>query len=609
MGCRHSAPIANAPEKRILRPNQILVRATSRTIRDSASSVEQLGQLSSRTCFEAEDENASLLEDSFRSEKKCDSASESSRLNDFSLLSRQKKREQAPPTIDTTSGMSSDVRTGIYAGENTIASNSFVAKSVAKNENVKKSNVMQDVSSSSSDDECTLVRAFVVTPDALTNNMTHSGRVNTFADSFKIPDTFGESSDDDKSLDALLMKTRRLLNRTAPVTRSVSMNPVSEPVLEAYVGSFRRSGNALLGHAHTFSGGRLDVLHGNISRSETRDAAARKRTTQVSRHISDVGQHVDDVSVAVDAARARIAHAKEMVDGRSRGTIVYDTRGREIRGSTQRNRVPITVATNYADAYSNANVRSVTQTNAGGQVPFERTRRRSIERTAGRSAARGSDTSTASSQSCYSNSKKSSREKDECADLRLAIASASLARVEAARHEVGNEPANARANRPAPSLDHSKRIQHILDRYKSRYADGVGIGTGVGDINSRGTPDFSLHRAISHNPNATFGLSTSISRSSPTVRRTYLTAKAPVFRVAPMSDKMLRARAALRVLQIPGVTDVTPRRARVSDTSANMCVKTVQAIKSPINNSQKVSAAQKACAPGRPASHLVRGHY
>ena len=88
--------------------------------------------------------------------------------------------------------------------------------------------------------------------------------------------------------------------------------------------------------------------------------------------------------------------------------------------------------------------------------------------------------------------------------------------------------------------------------------------------------------------------------ASPTVRATPLTSGAPARAVAPMSEKMRRARSALRALQIPGAEPPAPRRARV----AAQAERVSSASTFVTATTQRGSAHNAAACAARPASHL-----
>jgi hypothetical protein len=87
--------------------------------------------------------------------------------------------------------------------------------------------------------------------------------------------------------------------------------------------------------------------------------------------------------------------------------------------------------------------------------------------------------------------------------------------------------------------------------------------------------------------------------ASPTVRATPLTSGAPPRAVAPMSEKMRRARSALRALQIPGAEPPAPRRARVAAQAER-----VASASTFVTATQRGSAHNAAACAARPASHL-----
>ena len=237
---------------------------------------------------------------------------------------------------------------------------------------------------------------------------------------------------------------------------------------------------------------------------------------------------------------------------------------------------------------------------------------------------------------------------------RLAAATATLARVEAygqivryrdkvsaahpARASVPSlsSPSRARADADA-SADRARRLGDVLAEFRARGEKSAetfpdenqplpsAIGDTDADVDENATRDARTEASVSLSsssfsrrarffagldPDAPIDArllarskSAKVRRdafASPTVRATPLTSGAPARAVAPMSEKMRRARSALRALQIPGAEPPAPRRARV----AAQAERVSSASTFVTATTQRGSAHNAAACAARPASHL-----
>ena len=272
-------------------------------------------------------------------------------------------------------------------------------------------------------------------------------------------------------------------------------------------------------------------------------------------------------------------------------------------------------------------------------APFERVRRRSAER-----AARASRSGTSSVSPCHESheshaaaSKASKTLLDDATRRRLAEATATLARVEASRREKFSAAHPARASSShgqtvSASADRARRLGDVLAEYRSVRGSSTIETARMSDTHSRteprggelfdenaenaesyaslssrarffaGTSKTSIATSLDTNRHEKHTMPHTMPFASPTVRATPLTSGAPKRTVAPMSEKMRRARGALRALQIPGAEPAAPRRARVAAQAERVSSAAT------FVTTQRVSASSSAAAcAARPASHLV-GH-
>mmetsp|Transcript_7219 Transcript_7219/g.27183 ORF Transcript_7219/g.27183 Transcript_7219/m.27183 type:complete len:659 (-) Transcript_7219:568-2544(-) len=411
MGCRHSAPQG---ARRRMTANHIMVRAKQpRSVRDSASSFTQLGQLTGqgRACFgtHAAEKERDENDETLHLERK--RKPENARRGDGALrdgsqktdgLLKQKVTSIVPQVLDVSKhGVVVPIQ--IKSGDEKINAASY-ARRVSKSASVQKKANDAGADSSDSDSDSDRVRAFVVSPES------------TSSSAFNLPSTFAleSSGDDETPMGALLAETRALLNKSAPARLhglrekpidvndsenendlGGSLNSRSFAVVEAYDGSFSNtSGNHRSQHAHTFSGGRLDVLHG-----ATRGEAPRG-VRVVSGANGKGTRRVSDVTAAVDADRCRVANAREVANGGVNSGVIGQythAAGLDLRSSVSRRAFDARTCVARRDRFDQAP--NVSAAIASTEVPFERTRRRSVERTSRRSVARMSNTSTASSVS------------------------------------------------------------------------------------------------------------------------------------------------------------------------------------------------------------------
>jgi hypothetical protein len=383
-----------------------MVRAKQpRSVRDSASSFTQLGQLTGqgRACFgtHAAEKERDENDETLHLERK--RKPENARRGDGALrdgsqktdgLLKQTVTSIVPQVLDVSKhGVVVPIQ--IKSGDEKINAASY-ARRVSKSASVQKKANDAGADSSDSDSDSDRVRAFVVSPES------------TSSSAFNLPSTFAleSSGDDETPMGALLAETRALLNKSAPARLhglrkkpidvndsenendlGGSLNSRSFAVVEAYDGSFSNtSGNHRSQHAHTFSGGRLDVLHGT-----TRGEAPRG-VRVVSGANGKGTRRVSDVTAAVDADRCRVANAREVANGGVNSGVIGQythAAGLDLRSSVSRRAFDAGTCVARRDRFDQAP--NVSAAIASTEVPFERTRRRSVERTSRRSVARMSN--------------------------------------------------------------------------------------------------------------------------------------------------------------------------------------------------------------------------
>ena len=605
--------------------NHIMVRAKQpRSVRDSASSFTQLGQLTGqgRACFgtHAAEKERDENDETLHLERK--RKPENARRGDGALrdgsqktdgLLKQKVTSIVPQVLDVSKhGVVVPIQ--IKSGDEKINAARY-ARRVSKSASVQKKANDAGADSSDSDSDSDRVRAFVVSPES-----TSSG-------AFKLPSTFAleSSGDDETPMGALLAETRALLNKSAPARLhglrekpidvndsenendlGGSLNSRSFAVVEAYDGSFSNtSGNHRSQHAHTFSGGRLDVLHG-----ATRGEAPRG-VRVVSGANGKGTRRVSDVTAAVDADRCRVANAREVANGGVNSGVIGQythAAGLDRRSSVSRRAFDAGTCVARRDRFDQAP--NVSAAIASTEVPFERTRRRSVERTSRRSVARMSNTSTASSVSSNG----------------VGETSTQVRYASPARNNRGANGAQANSHKVVRANEHAARagfvgtaVARANSHSKVVPANVVAVGGTFGAV---------THAHVASRPNADIrfvsrAFFTQTSKASPTVKPYYLTSASinVASQVAPVSDKMRTARAALRVLQIPGQTEAPRRVARVLN-CIDMTCQVVHAphngvhamhkgIKSEAHNTNQsflktqVSALKARNAAQRPLSHLA----
>lgn len=414
-----------------------------------------------------------------------------------------------------------------------------------------------------------------------------------------------ESSDDESSLDALLRETRALLNRTAPGRFG-----------DARVLSLRES---ILGADDA----------GDAPFEE--DPSSRARAKTVSK--TDQSERVP-VLEAYDEDLFAFARMKQKNGFGARRSIEYST-SRPITQTRPRTEDP-TVASGAP--------RETLRTQANdtrGETRFDR--------------PSGATTKTEKKKSLtpFDSSRRKSLAQtqtlqDGATRRRLAAATATLARVEAYGQRVRSRdkvsaahparasvPSVSRARADAgASADRARRLGDVLAEFRARGSSAVtfpdenqplAIGDADADVETNAARDARTDASMSSSlssiarrarffaefaPDAPINASLSvrsktakdetlIAFASPTVRATPLTSGAPPRAVAPMSEKMRRARSALRALQIPGAEPPAPRRARVAAQAER-----VASASTFVTATQRGSAHNAAACAARPASHL-----
>ena len=652
MGCRHSTPRTRGGAA--LRPRLVPVRAASRDVRDSASSLEA-GQLSAHAGSPdskrppREDTVDDASEEAMRNESfaakasakdSCASALNGTHTRQTTRFSRG--TPVVPITDDSVDSVACDstdrrrTATDARASDDSSKKTSLESGTSATTRERRSRPPDEAFVDSANDTSTSEEESFGSENDELFDGSIdrHDGSV-TDATSVLFMSTFDgtgmvKNESPDESPDALLRVARALLNRSAPcrfgaesrfpresntgaddaatgderIDTREKRGSARVPVLEAYDEAHARRKKTRGGELS------IDALdRARFAFSIPNDA----RTVDMSRRSSARESVETKAQQTKPSPRARVPSA----DG-AKGARGARPPFRDVRRS----------ARDFAKAASPSPTRGALA------APFERVRRRSAER-----AARASMSGTSSASPCHETRAAASKTLlDDATRRRLAEATATLARVEASRREKFSAAHPARASSShgqtvSASADRARRLGDVLAEYRSVRGSSTIETARMSDTHSRteprggelfdenaenaesyaslssrarffaGTSRTSIATSLDTNRHEKHTMPHTSTFASPTVRATPLTSGAPKRTVAPMSEKMRRARGALRALQIPGAEPAAPRRARVAAqaervSSAATFVAT-----------QRVSASSSAAATcaARPASHLV-GH-
>jgi hypothetical protein len=664
------------------------VRAASRDVRDSASSLEA-GQLSAHagsgdskrppredTVDDASEETK--RNESFAAKKNASARRDASALNGTHTRRYTTRFSRGTPVVPVTDD---DVACLSTDGDRRTATETRASErsstSLESLESGTDEAFLGSANDASDDDE----RGSIDRHD----RHDRSDRSDTDATSVLFMSTFdgteaktrSPEESPEKSPDALLRETRALLNRSAPGRfgaesrfpresnteaddaatgreridtreKQGKQGSVRVPVLEAYDEAHARR-KKTRGGEPSLDALRRARLAFSIPKTETASAATRRtsndaRTAETSRRSS-----------ARESAETK-AHTKPS----QLSPCVRGADGAKGAQGAQGARPPFRDVRQSATDFAKTKAASPSPRRGALAAPFERVRRRSAER-----AARASRSGTSFASPCHESHAAASKTLlDGATRRRLAEATATLARVEASRREKFSaaHPARASSSRGqtvSASADRARRSGDVLAEYRSVrgsstietaphgndahrpteprfrvsdenaenaenakhgtslssrarfFARGTSnfrtirtIATSYGSIERHGHEDLEEHEDLEDLEDledTTLNATVTMPFVSPTVRATPLTSGAPKRVVAPMSEKMRRARGALRALQIPGAEPAAPRRARVAAqaervSSAATFVAT-----------QRVSAPSAAACAARPASHLV-GH-
>jgi len=666
MGCRHSTPRTRGGAA--LRPRLVPVRAASRDVRDSASSLEA-GQLSAHAG--SDDSKRPPREDTT-----VDDASEETKRNESFAAKASARRDASALNGTHTRRYTARFSRGTPVVP--VTDNDVACLSTDGDRRTATETRASDRSSTSLEsgtDEAFLGSANDTSDDERGSIDRHDrhDRSDTDATSVLFMSTFdgteaktrSPEESPDESLDALLRETRALLNRSAPgrfgaesrfpresnteaddaatgrerIDMREKQGSARVPVLEAYDEAHARRKKTRGGEPS------LDALRrARLAFSIPKTASVATRRTSNDARTAETSRR----SSARESAETK-AHTKPS----PRGVRVPSADGAKGAQGAQGARPPFRDVRQSATDFAKDFAKSPSPTRGALAAPFERVRRRSAER-----AARASRSGTSSASPCHESQTSSASKTllDGATRRRLAEATATLARVEASRREKFSaaHPARASSSRGSAtvsaSADRARRLGDVLAEYRSvrgsstietargsdahrptvsngvfdenakenakrgtslssraRFFAGTSnfrttsIATSYGSIERHGHEDLEDLGVKNKHEDTTLNACIRMPFASPTVRATPLTSGAPKRTVAPMSEKMRRARGALRALQIPGAEPAAPRRARVAAqaervSSAATFVAT-----------QRVSAPSAAACAARPASHLV-GH-
>lgn len=629
MGCRHSTPQTRggaAP-----RPKLVHVRAAPRAVRDSASSLEagqHLGRASGSPDWKRLGSGDDAEEDEDGKKKRIDETERS-----FAA------RPEAPAN-KTSASRGSAIQITLKRGVAVAPVTDRFESSADREEDPMKHPIARATDSSpprrknasptrgkkngaaTADGSNRGTRALPLRGELLDDDVSSPSSSSSSVTSVLLMSTFDgtvstgpktkketssardESSDDESSLDALLRETRALLNRTAPGrfgdARVLSLRESILGADDAGDAPFEED-PSLRARAKTVSktdqSERVPVLEAydedlfDFARMKQKNGFGARRSIEysTSRPITQTRPRTEDPTVASGARRETLR------------TQTNDTRGER-----------------RFDRPAGATTKTEKKKSL---TPFDSSRRKSLAQT--------------------------QTLQDGATRRRLAAATATLARVEAYGQRVRSRdkvsaahparasvPSVSRARADAgASADRARRLGDVLAEFRARGSSAVtfpdenqplAIGDADADVETNAARDARTDASMSSSlssiarrarffaefaPDAPIDASLSARSktakvrrdpfASPTVRATPLTSGAPPRAVAPMSEKMRRARSALRALQIPGAEPPAPRRARVAAQAER-----VASASTFVTATQRGSAHNAAACAARPASHL-----
>ena len=488
MGCRHSTPRTRGGAA--LRPRLVPVRAASRDVRDSASSLEA-GQLSAHAG--SSDSKRPPRED------RVDDASEETKRNESFAAKASARRDASALNGTHTRRYTARFSRGTPVVP--VTDNNVACLSTDGDRRTATETRASDRSSTSLEsgtDESFLGSANDVSDDERGSIDRHDrhdrhDRSDTDATSVLFMSTFdgteaktrSPEESPDESLDALLRETRALLNRSAPgrfgaesrfpresnteaddaatgrerIDMREKQGSARVPVLEAYDEAHARRKKTRGGEPS------LDALRrARLAFSIPKTASAATRRTSNDARTAETSRR----SSARESAETK-AHTKPS----PRGVRVPSADGAKGAQGAQGARPPFRDVRQSATDFAKDFAKSPSPTRGALAAPFERVRRRSAER-----AARASRSGTESRTSPCHESQTSSASKtllDGATRRRLAEATATLARVEASRREKFSAAHPARASSSssrgqtvsAEAADRARRLGDVLAEYRS----------------------------------------------------------------------------------------------------------------------------------------------
>ena len=570
MGCRQST--SHTRGGAALRPKPTRVRAASRVVRDSASSLES-GQRSAETGspdvsgLEAKRENAEATNET-------NETNETHETNDaFAARSKDSKDSDPANPSSVANARSARPAARLARGVPGAPSDDRVARPEPKALKALKA-FRTDAFEASDDDEAPMDETEAETFDAEPASAISAS--NAFDGTEARRATEDVSSRE--SLDELLRETRALLNRAAPGRVGTDFASLRESVL----GVDDAVGLDLDARGVFLLETRPDRVGGNAVKVPVLEAfdeenAPRKKTRGggfANRAVAPPCEALANRRLAVPRPKAALITARQSSAGetRARGDRAE---GANVSRSTRR-ALSTSAAASAASPTPTTNVTG--RTTRTETAPFERTRRRFAERT-----ARVSGSSVASSPPrresraaldggtrrppAAATRKKGSAARPARASLshgRTVSASAGRARrledvLAAYRLRESSVPETFLAREACRRADLEKSDENVPFRHAMRDEDASSPSSSRAQSSER----CSKARVVTDRVEGAASLRVR-SVASPTVRATPLTSGAPKRTVAPMSDKMRRARGALRALQIPGAEPAAPRHARAA---------------------------------------------
>ena len=588
MGCRHSTPQTRGGAA--LRPKLVRVRAASRVVRDSASSLEA-GQLSAGSPDSKRLEDADAPETvepeslfaarSRDSEKKPSSAANARSARPTVRFTRgtpvvpvDDRADRAGAAFltdafgpsrsdDAEASRAADPATEKPAPGASDANDAFqrLLRHAREGKDDASRQTRASTSTDVSDDDDD--RALEAETSSVLFMSAFDG-----AETRRSKEGFETS---EESLDALLRETRALLRRTAPGRFGTGGSVSSR---ESTLAEHLDAGVLGLDATKT-RGEQSELARGDAERVPVLEAfdeehARRKKTRG--------GGFAGAVAPSNEALANR-----RLVLSRPSAAPAVTTHHQSDAARTAR--VAASRSEGHSAASPSATKKNVTLAAAAPRpgtvsaaAPFERTRRRFAERT-----ARVSGSSVASSPPrresraaldggtrrppAAATRKKGSAARPARASLshgRTVSASAGRARrledvLAAYRLRESSVPETFVAREACRRADLEKSDENVPFRHAMRDEDASSPSSSRAQSSER----CSKARVVTDRVEGAASLRVR-SVASPTVRATPLTSGAPKRTVAPMSDKMRRARGALRALQIPGAEPAAPRHARAA---------------------------------------------